>query len=268
MEILGYDHVQLAMPAGGEERAVAFFEGLLGLRVVPKPQPLASRGGCWFEGDGIKLHLGVEADFRPARKAHPALVVDDLATLVEILEGAGFEVRSGDEVRAASNASSTIRSATGSSSSAVPEARNGPSTTAFVKEASRHADVPRMSEFAGWHQRIGQRYDVDGGIPVMWGGSGKGRATLARVVNVSVTGAGVVASDESRAEVGDEWLLTMGETSAMVKVREIRDLGSKGTLYYGVEFLSDTPDELIQVLNEVIESQSEEQLETVWNRSV
>jgi catechol 2,3-dioxygenase-like lactoylglutathione lyase family enzyme len=99
MEIVGFDHVQLAMPIGEEARAVQFFEGLLGLRQVPKPEPLASRGGCWFEGAGVKLHLGVEADFRPARKAHPALLVRRLDTLVERLESAGFDVRTGDEVK-------------------------------------------------------------------------------------------------------------------------------------------------------------------------
>jgi catechol 2,3-dioxygenase-like lactoylglutathione lyase family enzyme len=98
MEIVGFDHVQLAMPVGEEARAVEFFEGLLGLRRVPKPEPLASRGGCWFEGSGVKLHLGVEAEFRPARKAHPALLVRGLDTLVDRLHGAGFTVRTGDEV--------------------------------------------------------------------------------------------------------------------------------------------------------------------------
>jgi catechol 2,3-dioxygenase-like lactoylglutathione lyase family enzyme len=98
MEIVGFDHVQLAMPAGEEGRAVAFFEGLLGLRQVAKPEPLASRGGCWFEGAGVKVHLGVEADFRPARKAHPALLVRGLGELVEGLEAAGFTVSSGDRV--------------------------------------------------------------------------------------------------------------------------------------------------------------------------
>jgi catechol 2,3-dioxygenase-like lactoylglutathione lyase family enzyme len=93
--VVGIDHVQLAMPAGGEDEATAFYEGLLGLPRVPKPEPLASRGGCWFEAGAVKVHLGVEADFRPARKAHPALVVDDLDDLCRRLADAGFEVEDG-----------------------------------------------------------------------------------------------------------------------------------------------------------------------------
>ena len=89
MGVVGIDHVQLAMPEGGEETARAFYRDALGLTEVPKPADLAARGGCWFEGGGAHLHLGVERDFRPARKAHPALLVDDLAALVHRLEMAG-----------------------------------------------------------------------------------------------------------------------------------------------------------------------------------
>jgi catechol 2,3-dioxygenase-like lactoylglutathione lyase family enzyme len=89
MRILGIDHVQLAMPAGGEQRAVAFYEGLLGIPRVPKPPNLAARGGCWFERDGLKIHLGVDPAFRPATKAHPALLVDDLPRLEAVLRSAG-----------------------------------------------------------------------------------------------------------------------------------------------------------------------------------
>jgi catechol 2,3-dioxygenase-like lactoylglutathione lyase family enzyme len=71
------DHVQLAAPPGCEEEARAFFGGVLGLRELPKPPALAARGGVWFE----HVHVGVEDDFRPARKAHPAFVVDDLDAL-------------------------------------------------------------------------------------------------------------------------------------------------------------------------------------------
>ncbi|PKA43231.1 glyoxalase [Rhizobium sullae] len=90
MHIIGIDHIQIAMPSGEEEAARAFYEGLLGLREVPKPTHLAARGGCWFEGQGVKIHLGVEAEFRPARKAHPGLLVRDLSSLIERLEDAGF----------------------------------------------------------------------------------------------------------------------------------------------------------------------------------
>jgi catechol 2,3-dioxygenase-like lactoylglutathione lyase family enzyme len=90
--ILGIDHVQLAMPAGREDEARAFYSGLLGIPEKTKPAELARRGGAWFENEAVKLHLGVEADFRPARKAHPGLLVRDLAALVERLRRAGVEV--------------------------------------------------------------------------------------------------------------------------------------------------------------------------------
>jgi catechol 2,3-dioxygenase-like lactoylglutathione lyase family enzyme len=92
-EIVGLDHVQLAMPPGGEDEAEAFYSGLLGLPRIPKPEALAARGGCWFRRGATAVHLGVEEDFRPARKAHPAFVVRDLAALQVALEAAGLEVR-------------------------------------------------------------------------------------------------------------------------------------------------------------------------------
>jgi len=93
MHIVRVDHVQLAMPPGGEALARAFFGDLLGIPEVPKPPGLAQRGGCWFERDGLKIHLGVEKDFRPARKAHPALEVRDLPRLIERLKGRGCVVK-------------------------------------------------------------------------------------------------------------------------------------------------------------------------------
>lgn len=90
MGIRRIDHIQLAMPAGREDEARAFYEGLLGIAEVPKPPHLAARGGCWFESGDVKVHLGVEPDFRPARKAHPGFVVDDLDALLRALENAGF----------------------------------------------------------------------------------------------------------------------------------------------------------------------------------
>ncbi|MFI7126134.1 glyoxalase [Nonomuraea sp. NPDC050153] len=71
-------HVQLAAPRGSEPELRLFYEGVLGLREVPKPPELAKRGGVWFRGEGVEVHLGIEDDFRPARKAHPAFLVDDL----------------------------------------------------------------------------------------------------------------------------------------------------------------------------------------------
>ena len=92
MPIERIDHVQLAMPAGGEAQARRFYGELLDLPEVPKPAHLAARGGCWFESATVKVHLGVEADFRPARKAHPALLVSELQGLVQALLGAGVDV--------------------------------------------------------------------------------------------------------------------------------------------------------------------------------
>jgi len=76
------------MPAGQEEAARQFYAGLLGLVEVPKPANLAARGGVWFAAGTLRLHLGVEAEFRPARKAHPALLVRHLAALRAHLEKA------------------------------------------------------------------------------------------------------------------------------------------------------------------------------------
>lgn len=91
--VLALHHLQLAMPPGGEARARAFYGELLGLPELPKPPNLAARGGCWFRLGERELHLGVEPDFRPARKAHPAMLVADLAALRARLEAAGVPTR-------------------------------------------------------------------------------------------------------------------------------------------------------------------------------
>lgn len=92
------DHVQLAIPAGGEERCREFWGGLLGLAELAKPPALAVRGGCWFQGPGFQVHLGVEAEFRPALKAHPGFEIDGLARLAEVLEANGHTVTWSDDV--------------------------------------------------------------------------------------------------------------------------------------------------------------------------
>jgi catechol 2,3-dioxygenase-like lactoylglutathione lyase family enzyme len=97
-QLIGFDHVQLAMPAGQEGAARRFYVEVLGLTEQPKPPTLAARGGCWFTGTTVTLHLGVEEDFRPARKAHPALRVDGLDDLCAALHGAGHAVRFDAEV--------------------------------------------------------------------------------------------------------------------------------------------------------------------------
>jgi len=93
MTLRAVDHVQLAIPPAGEDRARAFYGDLLGLSEQPKPAELARRGGCWFENERVKVHCGVEDPFRPARKAHIAFRVDDVARLAERARAAGFEVR-------------------------------------------------------------------------------------------------------------------------------------------------------------------------------
>ncbi len=91
--LLGLHHVQLAMPEGEEAAGRAFYGELLGLPETPKPPALAARGGLWFEQGELRLHLGVEKAFHPAQKAHPALLVDDLAALRARLEAAGVRIR-------------------------------------------------------------------------------------------------------------------------------------------------------------------------------
>ncbi|MHA6643877.1 VOC family protein [Mesorhizobium sp. A623] len=90
--LLAIDHIQIAMPAGREGEARAFYHGVLGLSEREKPASLVGRGGCWFESGPVKVHLGVDPDFHPARKAHPAFVVDGLRELAKRAEAAGCQV--------------------------------------------------------------------------------------------------------------------------------------------------------------------------------
>ena len=92
------DHVQIAMPVSGEDQARRYYGALLGLAEVPKPPKLAMRGGCWFESGSIRIHLGVEKDFRPAKKAHVALTVHGGQDLRLKLQNAGFPVKDDDEI--------------------------------------------------------------------------------------------------------------------------------------------------------------------------
>ncbi|WP_456789496.1 VOC family protein [Cellulomonas sp. P5_C5] len=85
-------HVQLMCPPGSEDASRVFYRDVLGLEEVPKPPVLAARGGCWFRGVGIELHLSVDEDFRPARKAHPGLLVTDLDDWARRLAAAGYPV--------------------------------------------------------------------------------------------------------------------------------------------------------------------------------
>jgi catechol 2,3-dioxygenase-like lactoylglutathione lyase family enzyme len=96
VQVTRIEHVQLAMPAGGEDLARNFYSGVLGISERPKPPNLALRGGCWFERGDLKIHLGVEAGFRPARKAHVALLVSDLPSLQKKLEASGYTLKDGE----------------------------------------------------------------------------------------------------------------------------------------------------------------------------
>ena len=101
MALVGIDHVQLAMPPGGEDAARGFYRDLLGMAEVAKPAELAGRGGCWFRSGAVRLHLGVEADFRPAKKAHPALRVSGFDALVGRLRDSSCIVSQEDRLGAA-----------------------------------------------------------------------------------------------------------------------------------------------------------------------
>jgi catechol 2,3-dioxygenase-like lactoylglutathione lyase family enzyme len=97
-EFLALDHVQLAMPGGQEAVARTFFCGVLGMTEIPKPPELAKRGGCWFQGGAVQIHLGVEQDFRPAKKAHPALRCRNYDTLLANLAAAGISFEEANDI--------------------------------------------------------------------------------------------------------------------------------------------------------------------------
>jgi len=92
MNIASLDHIQLAMPPGKEDEARNFFGRVLGMREDDKPEPLASRGGCWFRAGTVIVHLGVEKDFLPQKKAHPAFCIEDLDGLARRLNEEEYSV--------------------------------------------------------------------------------------------------------------------------------------------------------------------------------
>ncbi len=94
--LIAIEHVQLAIPEGGEDLARGFYGVLLGLTEVAKPANLLARGGCWFEQGSIRLHLGIDRAFMPARKAHPAFLVDDLERMTLRLEAGGVTTSEGE----------------------------------------------------------------------------------------------------------------------------------------------------------------------------
>ncbi len=91
----GIDHVQVAIPVGGEPAAEAFYGDLLGFQQLTKPEALAGRGGCWFQAGSVQLHVGADSSFVAAKKAHPAFLFEGLDELVAALVEAGHEVRTG-----------------------------------------------------------------------------------------------------------------------------------------------------------------------------
>jgi catechol 2,3-dioxygenase-like lactoylglutathione lyase family enzyme len=90
--LVGFHHVQLAMPPGEEETAIAFYGDVLGLEQVPKPPELAARGGVWFRSGDVEVHLGIEEGFHPAMKAHPAFLVEDIERMRARVEMSGYKV--------------------------------------------------------------------------------------------------------------------------------------------------------------------------------
>ena len=98
MKVIAIDHVQLAIPPGGEIAARVFYRDILGFVEVPKPAVMAARGGMWFQAGPVQIHLGIEPEMKPSLKAHPALVVDDLDMFAKSLIVAGNEWKESDEI--------------------------------------------------------------------------------------------------------------------------------------------------------------------------
>ncbi len=93
----GLHHVQLAIPPGSEDTCRDFWRDVLGFEELEKPPVLAARGGCWFRGGGVEVHLGVEEEFTPARKAHPGILVSGIDALATRLGAHGVDVRWDDD---------------------------------------------------------------------------------------------------------------------------------------------------------------------------
>ena len=98
MKIVAIDHVQLAIPPGGEAAARAFYGEVLGLPELPKPEAMRARGGMWFQAGPVQIHLGIEPGMRPSSKAHPALVVTELDGWLAKLAAAGCRWQVADEI--------------------------------------------------------------------------------------------------------------------------------------------------------------------------
>jgi catechol 2,3-dioxygenase-like lactoylglutathione lyase family enzyme len=92
------DHVQVAIPQGAEGLCDAFYCDLLGFEILEKPTRLAVRGGRWYRAGACEVHVGVEVDFRPAKKAHPGLTTDAYDEVLARLRRAGVDVVENDEI--------------------------------------------------------------------------------------------------------------------------------------------------------------------------
>lgn len=93
MAILEIEHVQIAIPIASEQRARAFYCGILGFREIAKPAEMAERKSLWFAAGKVKLHLGIEADFHPAKRAHPAFIVEGLNAILAACERDGVSAK-------------------------------------------------------------------------------------------------------------------------------------------------------------------------------
>ncbi|WP_432362474.1 VOC family protein [Sporosarcina sp. UB5] len=90
--LIGIDHIQIAAPPHSEEQAREFYGKLLGMEETPKPENLQARGGCWFKCGAQEVHIGIQDDFIPAKKAHPGFTVHALEQLKSRLETAGHKI--------------------------------------------------------------------------------------------------------------------------------------------------------------------------------
>ncbi|MEH6826670.1 VOC family protein [Parasphingorhabdus sp.] len=96
--ITALHHVQLAMPEAGEDQARGFYAEILDIPERTKPAKLQGNGGCWFERENVRVHLGIESDFRSAKKAHPAFQTSDFHDLMKKLKNAGYLIQSADAI--------------------------------------------------------------------------------------------------------------------------------------------------------------------------
>lgn len=91
--LIGIDHIQIAAPPNSEVTARTFYGDLLGMEEIPKPENLRNRGGCWFRCGSQEVHIGIQADFTPAEKAHPGFIINNIEGLKSLLENNGYVIK-------------------------------------------------------------------------------------------------------------------------------------------------------------------------------